>query len=190
MSVIQGGTIEPGVVSDIFSMTLGSPALASATAVHAAVADNAAIQTITTAITNPDSTRNITATAGGTAANITAVQAIITGTDEYGVVLTETLPAFTAATAGTVSGAKAFKTVTSIAIPANGTGVTTSIGKGSILGLKKRLSRNSVLNAFLNGVKESTFPTVTFSATNISGNTVILNSALNGTPVIVDVVIP
>jgi hypothetical protein len=186
--IIEGGTIEPGVESHVFSTLLGSPAVASTTAVHAAVTDNAALQTITSAITNPDVARNITATAGGTGANITAVQVIVTGTDQYGAVLTETLPAFTAATPGTVSGAKAFKTVTSIAIPANGTAVTTSIGKGSILGLKRRLSRNSVLNAFLNGVKESTFPTVTFNATAISGNTVLLNSTLNGTPVIVDAV--
>jgi hypothetical protein len=190
MGVIEGGTIEPGVVSDVFSKLLGSPAVASTTAVHAAVTDNGAQQVITTGITNPDIPRNVTATAGGTGANITAVQVIITGTDMFGAVIAETLPAFTAATPGTVTGAKAFATITSITIPANGTGVTTAIGKGSALGMKKRLSRDSVLNAYLNGVRETTRPTVTFSATAISSNTVVLASTLNGNPVIVDSIVP
>ena len=188
MPIIQGGRVEPGVESCVFSMALGSPAVASTTFVHAAVTDNGAAQTITTSITNPDAPRNITATAGGTSANITAVRVVVTGTDVYGNALTETLPAFTAATAGTVTGAKAFATVTSITIPANGTGVTTAIGVGSAIGLTRRLSRDSVLNAYLNGVRETTRPTVAFSASSISGNTVILNSTLNGNPVIVDAV--
>jgi hypothetical protein len=190
MSVIQGGTIEPGVESVVFSMQLGSPAVASTTAVLGAVTDNGASQTITTGITNPDVPRVVTATAGGTSANITAVQVIVTGTDAYGVTITETLPAFTAATAGSVTSLHAFATVTSITIPHNGTGVTTAIGKGSAIGLKKRLSRDSVLNAYLGGVRETTHPTVTFSPTSIGLNTVILNSTLNGNPVVVDVITP
>jgi hypothetical protein len=190
MPVIQGGVIEPGVESCVFSMPLGSPALGTTTATHAAVTDNGAQQVVTTGITNPDVPRNVTATSGGTGANITAVQVIVTGTDHYDNPLTETLPVFTAATPTTVSGAKAFKTITSITIPANGTGVTTAIGRGSAVGLRRRLSRDSVLNAYLNGVREATRPTVAFNAAAISGNTVILNSALNGNPVIVDAVTP
>jgi len=190
MGVIQGGTIEPGVESVVYSMSLGSPAVSSTTAIHAAVADNGAQQVVTTAITNPDVPRNITATSGGTAANITAVQVIVAGTDHAGIAITETLPAFTATSATTVSGSKAFKTVTSITIPANGTGVTTAIGSGTKVGLSRRLSRDTVLNAYLNGVREGTRPTVAFDATNMSGNTVILNSTLNGNPVIVDAIVP
>ena len=190
MNIIQGGGYEPGVESHVYSMSLGSPAAASTTAVLAAVTDNGSQQVITTGITNPDVPRNITATAGGTSANITAVQVVVAGTDIDGLPITETLPAFTAATAGTVSGAKAFRTVTSITIPHNGTGVTTAIGKGTAVGLNRRLSRDTVVNAYLNGVRETTRPTVAFSATASSGNTVILNSTLNGTPVIVDAITP
>jgi len=184
--IINGGVVSPGAAGNLYRRSLGSPALGTTTAVHAAVTDNGDDQVVTTGITNPDVARNITATAGGTTANITAVQVIVAGTDVFGNVVTETLPAFTAATAGTVTGSKAFATVTSITIPANGTGVTTAIGVGSKLGLPARLNTDTVLNAYLNGVRESTRPTVAFDATNASGNTVTLNSALNGNPVLVD----
>lgn len=171
----------------IFTESLGSPAVGATTAVHAAVTDNGAQQVVTTAITNPVVPRNITATAGGTATDIKAIQVTIAGTDRDGNAISETLPAFTVDTAGTVVGSKAFATVTSITIPAHdGTGATTAIGTGAKLGLGRRLNRDTTLRAYLNGVKEATAPTVAADATNLSGNLVTLNSALNGNPVIVD----
>ncbi len=168
-------------------VALGSPAAASTTAVHAAVVDNGTQQVVTTGISNPDVPRNITATAGGTATDIKAIQVVIAGTDAEGKAITETLPAFTVDTAGTVVGSKAFKTVTSITIPAHdGTGATTAIGVGSKLGIGRRLSRNSVRAAYLNGVLEATAPTVATSAANVESNTVQLNSALNGNAVRVE----
>ena len=154
--------------------------------VHAAVTDTGEEQTITTGITNPAVTRNITATAGGTAGDIKAIQVVITGTNYDDEEITETLPAFTVNTAGTVSGSKAFKTVTEIVIPAHdGTGATTAIGWGDVLGLPWLLSRKTNLykQTFLNNVVESTEPTVTTSASAIESNTIDLNSALNGTAV-------
>lgn len=187
MPTQEGQNFIAGASLPVFSAALGSPAVASATGVHAAVTDNGATQTITTGITNPAVPRNITATAGGTAGDIKAIQVTITGTDADGVVITETLPAFTVDTAGTVVGSKAFKTVTSISIPAHdGTGATTSIGFGAKIGLGHRLSRNSVIAAFLGGVREATAPTVAFDATNICNNTITLSSTLNSTAVIVD----
>jgi hypothetical protein len=187
MAVIEGGNIIAGSDLDIFSVGVGSPAAASTTGVHAAVTDNGSQQVITTAITNPDVPRNITATAGGTNTDIKAIQVTVVGTDAEGHSISETLPAFTVDTAGTVTGSKAFKTVTSITIPAHdGTGATTAIGFGSKLGLGHRLSRNTVIAAFLNGVKEGTAPTVAFDSTNLCSNTVTLNSSLNGNAVIVD----
>jgi hypothetical protein len=190
MSIIQGGVLEPGVESVVYSQAIGSPALGTATAVHAAIADTGAPQVVTTSITSPDVCRNITATPGGTTANVTAVSVIIAGTDIHGGAITETLPAFSAGAGTAVTGSKAFKTVTSITIPSNGSAVTTSIGVGSKLGLSKRLSRNSVLNAYLGGAKEGTAPTVATSATVNASNTVTLNSALNGTAVVVDFIAP
>jgi hypothetical protein len=186
MSVITGGEVITGAAKNVFSAALGSPAAASTTAVHAAVTDNGSTQTVTTAITSPDVPRNVTATAGGTAGNITAVSVTVTGTNAEGVTISETLPAFTAATAGTVVGSKAFKTVTSISIPANGTGVTTAVGTGSKLGIGRRFGRDTVLGAYLANVREGTRPTVAVDATHVESNTVSLNSSLNGTAVIVD----
>jgi len=163
---------------------------AIATGETAAVAfsggQTAANDVLTTAITSPGTPRNITATAGGTAGDIKAVQVIVTGTNYNGEIITETLPAFTVDTAGTVSGSKAFATITSITIPAHdGTGATTAIGFGEVLGLPYKLAHNTVLNTYLANVKESTAPTVTVSATLLESNTIDLYSTLNGS--IVDI---
>jgi hypothetical protein len=161
--------------------------LGTTTAVHAAVTDNGAPQTVTTGITSPDFPRNVTATAGGTAGDIKAIQVVVHGTNEAGEVISETLPAFTENTAGTVVGNKAFATVTSFVIPAHdGTGATTAIGTGAKLGLGKKISRNSVIAAYLNKVKEGTAPTVAVSASALESNTATLNSALDGTEVSID----
>lgn len=154
-------------------------------AIHAAITCSAsATVTVTTGISQPRCPRNITATAGGTAGDIKAVQVVITGTNFADEVITETLPAFTVDTAGTVSGNKAFKTVTSIAIPAmDGAGATVTIGFGEKLGIPYKLSHNTVINAYLGNTKEGTLPTVTTSATALESNTFDLNSALNGTVV-------
>jgi len=169
------------------SHAYGNVAAAGATAIHAAVTDTGVDVVVTTAITNPDVPRNITATAGGTAGDVKAIAVTITGTNVDGEEITEELPAFTVNTTGLVTGSKAFKTVTSIAIPAHdGNGATTAIGTGSKLGIGELLTRNTVINAYLAGVKEGTAPTVVFDDDEIEKNTVTLNSSLNGTAVIVD----
>jgi hypothetical protein len=179
-------TVMPNAALPILSRSLGSPALGTSTAVHAAVSDTGSTITITTAITNPDVPRNVTATPGGTTANVTAVSCVITGTDSEGNALTETLPAFSAGASTAVTGVKAFATITQISQPACGTSVTIAYGLGSKLGLPRRLSRDTILNTYLNGVREGTRSTVAVHASNIFSNTVSLNSALAGTPVVVD----
>lgn len=167
----------------------GSPALGTTNAVHAAAAVLASggPQVISTAITNPVIPRNVTATAGGTAGDIKAVQVTVTGTNMRDEVITETLPVFTVDTAGTVVGSKAFKTVTSYSVPAmDGTGATVAIGVGAELGLPNTLSRNTVIDAYLGGTKEGVAPTVTVSSTAVESNTVALNSALNASAVAID----
>lgn len=171
--------------SRILSAVYPAPALGTATAVHAAFAA-AAPQVITTGITNPGVARNVTATPGGTTGNVLAVAVTVVGTNVYGEPLTEVLPAFTAGQATAVTGSKAFATVTSISVPAAGTAVTVSVGTGAKLGLPVKLSRNTVVAAYLANVKETTAPTVAFNATSHASNTVTLNSALNGSDVIVD----
>jgi len=175
-----------GSGSRIFQAALGSPALGAVADIHAAVTDDATQQVITTGLTNPDVPRVVSATAGGTAADIKAIQVIVEGTNDDGVVITETLPVFTVNSAGTVTGLKAFKTVTKITIPAHdGTGATTSVGSGAALGMPYALSKDTIVAAFLNGVYETTRPTVKVS-TAVENTTVSLNSALDGNAVQVD----
>lgn len=180
----NGGSPAVSVTSYRKSWTATQASLGAVAAVHAAVTDNGSARTITTSITNPACARSITATAGGTSADVKAITVTVTGTDINGAVISEVLPAFTVNTTGTVEGNKAFKTVTSITIPAHdGTGATTSIGTGAKLGLDHMLDLNSVESAFLGGTKEGTAPTVAVSSSAVCSNTVSLNSALNGTAV-------
>jgi hypothetical protein len=149
--------------------------------IHAAVQDDGSEQVIETGFTNPDVPRNVTATAGGTAGDIKAVQVTVEGTDFDGLPISETLPAFTVNTAGSVVGSKAFKTITKVTIPAHdGTGATTAIGFGAKLGLPDRLERNTVLKAFLDDALEGTAPTVTVDPDAVCNNTFQLNTTLNG----------
>jgi len=162
-----------------FQISAAKATAASANGIHLANATSAALTTITTAITSPLTPRNITATAAGTAADIKAVQVIITGTNFNDEIITETLPAFTVDTAGIVSGAKAFKTVTKIEIPAmDGAGATVAIGQGSILGLPYILDHKAILKAYLDNVID-TVAAETFGAT-LSLNTFTLTTALSG----------
>ena len=159
-------------------------AAAVATAVHASFATSTLLTTVTTAITNPGYPKNITATAGGVDADVKAVQVIITGTDFNDEVITESLPAFTVNTLGTVVGAKAFKTVTKIEVPGmDGAGVTITIGTGVLLGIPYKLSHNTVLKAYHTGTLEGTAPTVAISATVLASNTFTTNTALDGNDV-------
>jgi hypothetical protein len=179
--------VNDGTGTFIISKSLGSPDVGGNTSVRAAHTDTGAPVVLTTNITNPPTPRNVTATAGGTAGDIKAIQVTVTGTNADGAVITEVLPVFTVNTAGTVVGSKAFATVTSVAIPAHdGTGATTAIGLGAKLGLGAHLGRNTVVAAYANGAKESTPPTVAVSATALESNTVTLATELEGNPVIVD----
>jgi len=145
-------------------------------------------RTVTTGFTDPPCPRNITATVDdvtGDDADIKAVQVVVTGTNMLDEEITETLPAFTLNTAGSVAGSKAFKTVTQVVIPAGDTpyDVTTAIGFGDILGLPYAEEEIPCIAAYLNSALEGTAATITASATAIESNTIDLNSALNGTKV-------
>lgn len=141
----------------------------------------------TATITNPAVPRNITATSGGVGADINNIQAIVYGKDRAGGAISETLPIFTENSGTTVVGDKAFATITHIDLPIHdGLGATTAFGHGAKLGLPDKLSRNTVVAVFLDGVREGTAPTVAFSASALASNTITLSSALNTVPVVVD----
>jgi hypothetical protein len=172
--------------SRVLSAYWVAPKAGSAITLKSAVTDNGATQTITPTA-QPDFARNVVVTPGGTTANVTAVSVVVNGTDVYGNVISETLPAFTAAASTAVTGVKAFASITSLVIPTIGTAVTTTFTCGSKLGLPARLFRNTVVYAFFNNVREATAPTVNTNSTDFSQNTASLNSALDGThDVVVD----
>lgn len=155
-------------------------ATADTDGVMAALQDDGAEAVVTAGLTAPPYPRNITATATGGAddTDIGAIQVIVEGTNYLDEAISETLPAFTANTAGTVAGALAFKTVTQVTIPAHdGTDVTTAIGFGDIYGLPDNLSLDTVLAAYVDGSRESTLPTVTADADDIESNTVDFGTA-------------
>lgn len=172
-----------GTASRIFSALLGSPALGTTNAVLGDTAmASGATTLVTTGITQPDVPRAVSITGNGAAVtgNVT-----ITGTNIVGDVITEVIAL---AGAATVLGTKAFKTITSILLPPWAVANTerVRVGLTARLGLPVAISRDSIVAAFLGGVREATRPTVTFSASAIESDTVTLNSALNGSAVIVD----
>lgn len=167
----------------VMSAALGSPALGgnADTLADTAMA-NGATTVVTVFAAQPDVARNVTVK--GNDANV-AGNVVVAGTNIGGETITETI-----ALAGTavVAGNKAFKTVTSITLPPYAVANTerVRVGRGTKLGLPVALSRDTIVAAFLAGVREGTRPTVAFSASALESNTVSLNSALNASAVIID----
>lgn len=161
-----------------------TPVLASTNAVLTATGNTStsATKTVTTGITNPDVPRNITVTTGGSTGDCAAGNVVITGKDFFGHTLTENL-AITNAQSGTTTGNKAFKSVSSIVLPAEQISAlcTFAVGYGSKLGLNRCMDQAGyVIFASLDGVYETTRPTVAASASTLASNTVTLNGTLNG----------
>lgn len=135
-----------GDTRNILSISYGytnfhkAPAAAGGATIVAASATSSGGTTLLTPITQPDVPRALTVTTAGTAADIKAVNVTITGTNVEGKVITEDFLT-TVDTATTVTGVKAFKTVTSVSVPAqDGNGATYAVGTSAKLGLNHRLS--------------------------------------------------
>lgn len=130
----------------------------------------------------PDVPRSVTVK--GNDANVTG-DVVIAGTNLGGAAITETI-ALNAA--NVVQGNLAFATITSITLPPYDTANTerVRVGLGAKLGLPVYLARDTVIAAFLDGVREATLPTVETSLSALAANTVTLDSALDGGVVIVD----
>jgi len=103
--------------------------------------------------------------------------ATVTGTNINDQVITEEL---TINGTTPVLGAKAFKTVTSIALPAKSGTETVDVGWGDKIGLPYMLTKKSLFMSLLDGVIETTAAAVVVDADEIEKNTVDLNSSLNG----------
>lgn len=168
--------------------TITTPVVAAATRIlsaHAGVTATSPV-TVTTFAAQPDVPRNLTVTPSGTTADVTACTVTITGKDYWGATISENFAITNTQSTATV-GVRAFKTVTSVLIPAacesGGTHAATwGVGIGSKLGLSKCMAAaDSFFHAGLAGVKESTAPTIAADPTEVSKNTASLNGTLDGT---------
>lgn len=162
-----------------FQVLAADAAAQNITGILAATALTSEAQEIIENISNPAVPRNIKIKAN--AAGVTG-DVVITGTNYKDEVITETI-ALNGDTE--VQGDKAFKTVTQIDLPAEthvGTD-TVSVGFANKLGLPYLLAFDTIIIAHRDGTREATLPTVATSETAIESNTVLLNSALNGTQI-------
>lgn len=155
-SLPDAGTLSP-VALVKYSLV---PALADVDAIHGAITLTASPQTITTAIGTLDYPRTITITgnASGNAGDV-----VITGTNFAGETITNTIAL---SGTSTVQGTKAFKTVTSIAVPAETHASTDSltVGFGAKVGFPVIISNASqVIAKSLNNAVDA--GTVTASPT-------------------------
>ncbi len=151
----------------------------------ALTATSDSVATTLTPTAQPDFPRTISVTPGGTTTDVAAGTYTVTGTDIRGEAFTEDLT-FAANASTKQSTLKAFKTVTGVLVPIqDGAAATFSIGVDDALGLDRMMAGNEVLLATADGTFETTRPTVTYSATVISLNTIDLNTALDASKDIV-----
>ena len=140
-----------------------------------------AITTISTFLRQPDWPRNIVVVvAATTAADIAACNIVVTGINFADEVITET-HAVTADTAGTFTGTKAFKTVTSVVVPIqDGASVTVDVGWGVIFGLPYKLYADELvlLKLFNKAVDAAT---VIADAADVEKNTIDMAGTPDGT---------
>lgn len=156
------------------------PDAVSATYVHAAVTLPATGTTVvTTAITNPDFPRTVTAKGN---ASLIAGDVVIVGTNIADEEITDTI-ALNGSTE--VEGVLAFKTVTSITVPAktNASGDTVSVGVGKKFGLPHLVANAALLLVKLfDGSTDS--GTLAVDADEVEKNLFALNGSPNGTKVL------
>jgi hypothetical protein len=139
-----------------------------------------AVTTVTAFLAQPPYPRNLTITPGGVTNDVKAASITVNGTNFNNEAISENFAFLADATAATV-GAKAFKSVTSVVIPAqDGAGATFDVGWGDKLGLPFMADENTVIQALFDGVIETNAPTVVFDDDEIEKNTVDLHSALDG----------
>jgi hypothetical protein len=177
--------IKPATQVMVEKQTVTAPLLAVATRLKGLTATSATlVTTISTFTLQPDVPRNIVITTGGTTADCKLATVVVNGTNFFGAAISENF-AITDNQAGATTGAKAFKTVTSVVIPAqDGAGCTYSVGTGAKLGLKACMaSADHFFHAGIAGVKEATAPTIAASATAVESNTATLSTALSGVDV-------
>lgn len=139
---------------------------------------------ITSFTLQPDVPRNIVITPGGTTTDVESCAVLVSGTNYFGQSISETL-SFAANASAATTGAKAFKSVTSVAFPADcesgQAAATWSVGVGEKIGLKRCMDfAGEWLLSEVAGVYESTRATVVASASAVESNTADFNGSMDG----------
>jgi len=164
--------------------TLLAP-VAKAVNLHAAIAGSASVAVVvTTAFTAPDFPRNIQLVVGGVAADVPAGVVTITGTNIADEQITEDFT-LTINTANTITGNKAFKTITQIDIPqCDGAGVTFTPQTGDKLGLGSKLD-SPLLQSLVDATSDGSFAadagTLAASVSAFESNTYLPADIADGT---------
>lgn len=161
-----------------YTQTSKKVASASTTAVMAATAAATSNVTVLTGLTDPDVPRNLTVTAGGTTADIRDSNITVNGTNIEGKPISEAFKFADQAT-GTVTGAKAFRTVTSVVIGQQGSSAPTfSVGTGNKLGVNHRLfNQNTTVKVYTSTAAYGALtlqnaPTIVANEDRLENNTV------------------
>jgi hypothetical protein len=156
-----------------------APAASSTTNILAStVQPTAGTTTLTSGWTQPDVARVLRVV--GNQVTVTGTL-VVNGLDEDGNVIQDSL-VLNGTTA--VNGVYAFKSITSIVIPTRGAASDAiTIGGGPAIGIGSILVGNSVLLAQMDGVYETTRPTVAFDAAIMAKNVITPNTAFDGAKV-------
>lgn len=141
---------------------------------------NSVVTTVTSFLNSgaADFARNVTILPGGVTADVAAGDYVITGTNIWGDVITETIAIAANASTSQV-GAKAFQTITSVVLPVqDGAGATFDIGIGVKFGLGRPFGVTpSVIQARAAGTVEGTAPTTVADPNEVEKNTISFNTA-------------
>lgn len=167
-----------------YTETQKKVAAGTTTAVLAATTGAAANQVVTAGITQPDVSRALSVSpTANSAGNACAV--VVTGTNVEGKVITENF-IIPAGSTTIVNGVKAFRSVTSVTIPAVTTGLTVTVGTQNILGLKHRLYKgNTTVKVYTSSASYGALtlqgvPTVVAHDSLVELNTVLPLTIPNG----------
>jgi hypothetical protein len=159
-----------------------TPPTVSATGVHAAISLTAAAQTVSTGFSQPSMAMAVSVK--GNTSGITGNVAI-TGWNLAKETITDTIALNGTST---VAGTKAFRRITSIALPARThVGDTVSIGTTKVIGLPYKLSGTWRLIKVNLGGTDDESPTITASATALESNTVTPSGTPDGAKVLTTV---
>ena len=173
----------------IEKQAFGAPVVASASRLSSAIAGVETVTsvtglTISSFTLQPDVPRNLVITPGGTGADVGTCTITVTGKNYFNQTITETF-ASVANTTTAITGAKAFKSVTSVSMPGACEDApytaSWSIGVGEKIGLKNCLdSAGDWIQSSVTGAYEATRATMAVDTDEVEKNTADFNGTMDG----------